>query len=227
MAPSKHARFSPSASSRWLSCPASVRLTDEAIGLGLVKEETNPSAELGTHAHHLAETALLSGKSLREVAGRFFDPTYQPLQAYIDFCSDLMAQADHFAVEARLEILPPHCYGTADFVAYIKPRRELVVCDLKFGLGRVNPRHNTQLRLYALGAYRNWVKDEVDWIRTVVVQPRLTLDPQEDAFLPAELELLEANAKRAIQLADNPQTKPRPGEHCRWCLASGTTCFEG
>ena len=57
--PDEHARLSPSAASRWISCPASVRLLE-----GLEQAPSSPYAAEGTKAHALAELRL-AGERLR------------------------------------------------------------------------------------------------------------------------------------------------------------------
>jgi len=49
MPPRAHARLSPSAAERWLTCPASVK-----VGEALPKPPTSRFAEEGTRAHALS-----------------------------------------------------------------------------------------------------------------------------------------------------------------------------
>lgn len=62
--------------------------------------------------------------------------------------------------------------GTGDFLAYNEKTATLDVVDLKYGYGAVDPRENTQLMLYALGAVKRYHNRKLDKVRLTVVQPR-------------------------------------------------------
>lgn len=114
-------------------------------------------------------------------------------------------------------------FGTADFVAYSRERREIHIVDLKYGKGVwVAARNNSQLLYYALGAALT-VDGPVSEIVMTIVQPRTKGDVERTATIDAvelvewSFKLLEAAA--ATQAPNAPQVA---GEHCKFCPAKGT-----
>ena len=64
--------------------------------------------------------------------------------------------ADRYWIEQEVDLAPldppTRMFGTVDFAAFIRRRRELHICDFKYGRGTfVAARDNPQLRYYALG----------------------------------------------------------------------------
>lgn len=201
----QHAKLAPSASSRWLACPGSIRLESK------VKAQLNEDydfggscAAKGTAAHALAEKCLLNGTDAGDYFGQTIDgflvdaDTVDAVQVYVDYCRAL-APADMLAKKLvlrnveesfKLTWLHPDIWGTNDFSAYNVMDHTLEVVDYKHGRGVVvEPDHNSQLMTYALGAmYGLWngqtettkkvisVYKMVESVRLTIVQPRAEHD---------------------------------------------------
>lgn len=113
----------------------------------------------------------------------------------------------------------PEGFGTADTIIY--GAGMLIVNDFKYGKGvRVDAKDNSQLKLYALGAYLK-LKDEyqINHIRMKISQPRLD-NFSEDDISPTELMDWAINtvAPKA-RLAFNGKGDFVAGDHCRFCRA--------
>lgn len=162
MAPSKHALLSPSSSARWVACPPSARLTE------FMPSETSPYAEEGTTAHYLCEQVVR--RSLPGWAGLPPAPmddlmgsdAYTPemkeaATLYADFIHGVYDSFPHtptLCVEQQVKMTRwvPECFGTCDCL--LIGDGILHVIDFKYGAGvPVSPVENTQMKLYALGAW--------------------------------------------------------------------------
>lgn len=174
---SEHARLSPSAASRWLVCPGSVRLSD------FFPDETSFSAAEGTFAHTIREKCLKEGKDATDFIGyteTVEDWTFEwkaedcdLLQTGIDWIRE---QPGDKRYEYRVDLgaWMPGQFGTLDTA--IIHGDLLTAFDLKWGRGvTVLADHNPQLMLYAAGlwsdlptAQRNTIKR----VRLIIDQPR-------------------------------------------------------
>ena len=134
-----HSELSASSASRWMNCPASVRLSRGT------PSEGSAYASEGTAAHELAARCLDESCEAVEFLGQTFngitvtEGMADGAQIYVDHCRRLIDFCDvhHIEHKVSLEALDPPVpmYGTADFIAYFAKRRELHVVDLKFGKG--------------------------------------------------------------------------------------------
>lgn len=240
----RHARLGPSSSDIWLSCPGAPGEWDKhpdrstTVTAGLAAKE-------GTLAHTLCEAAIQlqdipwkEGMKF-EVAGAEIVVTTEMLNAVSLYCTTIMSIADiasWVAVEKQLSYkwlwkdLPvDDLFGTTDFAAFAD--RVLYVIDFKFGRGKaVNVVGNTQLLLYALGAYGQLQKDrpdlagQIDFVSLAVVQPRAGGSPVRQWTIPVgELfywaySTLKPSVEEII-FAVEPLPL-RPGNHCFFCAAS-------
>ena len=172
---SEHARRSPSAAERWMTCPGSVALSD------YFPNESSFAAAEGTFAHHIREMCLREGKNAVDFIGytkQVEDWTFewQPedcdlLQFGIDWIRE---QPGKLLIEHRvdLEAWLPGDFGTLDTGIVFG---DMLTClDLKWGRGvTVQAENNSQLMLYAAGLWSDLPnREEIRRVRLIIDQPR-------------------------------------------------------
>ena len=180
-----HAKLSPSGAHRWMACPGSVVL--EAA----YPDSGSDYAREGSAAHELAAIVLEEdGDRASNYVGKkveFYDgddpvlwEVTEDMARHVDDYVKLVreyAQGGTLMVEQRLGIGhitgEEGAKGTSDVV--IVKGGELVVMDLKFGMGvKVDAAENPQLQLYALGALNEFdMLADFHTITMVIHQPRL------------------------------------------------------
>lgn len=231
-----HATLGASSASRWMACPGSVRLAEQAP-----PDQGNIHSFTGDAAHALAELALTKGadpslwlglplgKKGTEVV--VDEDMVDFVRTYVEHCRGYMVPGMQWWIEHRFDLgalnPPGPMFGTADFVAYDPTHRTLYVKDLKYGQGVVvEAVGNKQLRYYALGALISPAMKglAIDTVEMSIIQPRaqhpegvIRSDRMSfDDLLGFTYELLEA--ARATTAPDAPLVA---GSHCRWCRARG------
>lgn len=214
-----HARLSPSASSRWLTCPGSVHLIDTR---GPIKYESSGSAQRGSAIHEVAEKCLKKDKSADQFIGQtvlkylITQEDADIAQTYVDYVRRVPGD-QFYEQKVSVENILPDCYGTAD--AVVARPGHLIVIDLKTGSGeRIFAKDNTQLLIYALGAFYkyDWLYD-VERLTLVIIQPTLG-EPDEWSITKAQLMEFEQEliaAGRRIQ--EQPDLFVPESKACRWC----------
>ena len=236
--PDEHARLSPSAASRWISCPASVRLLE-----GLEQAPSSPYAAEGTKAHALAE---LSGRLLFQgLPPETYHRQYLQWEAMDPILSsyDLAEMKHHVAgwlnllksrveqhpqtqvlLEQRVQTGLPQCWGTAD--AILVAPGYLEILDLKYGSGvYVEAVENPQLMLYGVGALDYCdVMGEVDEVSMTIYQPRAGDGKPRTYTMPAAdlrawRDGLTGTAHEALH-SQQPSFGPSD-KACRWCPVAG------
>lgn len=236
---SKHALLSASSSYRWLRCTPSACLEQQ------FEDEQSPYAAEGTMAHALAETLLnrlLFDTNYDESEAEPVNYSREMTEAvsqYIDICMEKANEARkrsadaEIMVEARLDYSEwaPEGFGTGDLV--IVADEVLEVVDLKYGKGvPVSAINNSQMRLYALGAYAAYsLLYDIKTVKMTIVQPRLdsvTTDTMAIVDLLAWGESIKPVAKQAFE-GDGDCVA---GSHCGFCKvrhlcrALADTCLE-
>lgn len=235
-----HARLSPSAAHRWMSCPASLRASDQ------VHDGASESvyALEGTTAHELGEiracerfglcTPAYTVKRVKEWSAAAtengFDAEVQEdmeryMAEYCDFIAKVMDEhvEPNLFLEQRYETGVPEVWGTTD--AAIVSARRLDVVDLKYGMGvRINSDDNPQLMFYGLGALEQF--DLVGSIEVVVFwifQPRLGHVSRFEMSAEDLRTWRDMTAIPAARLALSDDAPFHPSESaCRFCPASGS-----
>ncbi|MEO6588963.1 MAG: DUF2800 domain-containing protein [Pyrinomonadaceae bacterium] len=189
--PGQHARLSPSSSKGWLACAG--RITMEAS----FPDAPNEHSDRGTACHDIA-ARVLTGEGV-EVADYLDDPILVSDEGeekrFVEFDEDLVAMTEGYVaeiralretseecwIEQRVEFSDwvdvPEQFGTADVIMLRKLAEsdayELAICDLKTGYHWVDAEENSQLMLYALGAYRRFdLSHDITSIRLMIYQPR-------------------------------------------------------
>lgn len=237
--PAAHAKLSPSASTRWISCPASIRMEQHAP-----KGGDSIYAREGTLAHALGEieaslrfglitkrkhTAAMRAWRKEFDAEGYPEGTLEEMQGHIKDYLDLIAERlqrepdSVLMLEQRMDSGIPTCWGTSDVVIVSPTHIEII--DLKYGAGlAVSAWGNSQLRIYGLGALRTYgdLLGVIQRVYMTVFQPRLESRSTED-LTPAELlAWRDETVLPAAELALGPDAPFGPSESaCRWCPAAG------
>lgn len=229
-----HAILSPSASSRWLKCPASVRMARD-----LPPQEESVYAREGTQFHTLAELTgrhrLLDGDAAEyerdyldwalETDADWHEDQLQYLEDFILFLEECLEEEEgsQLFLEVRVDTGIPGCWGTADAIIVYSDR--LRVIDIKYGAGqRVSALENSQARLYGLGALKTVVHDPltIQTITNTIWQPRMD-NISEETLTRRELLKWAESVRPVAALALTEEAPFGPSEDaCRWCPVAGT-----
>lgn len=221
----KHALLGASSSARWLVCTPSARLE------AMFPDEQSPYAAEGTVAHDLAESILrhkLEGKKAPKLDD-YSTEMVEAVNRYVDICEEKVNEARarssdaEVMIEAKLDFSRwvPEGFGTGDMV--IVADGILEVIDLKYGKGvPVSAVENTQMRLYALGAYDvNEFLYDVKTVRMTIVQPRLDSVSTDEMALEELLDWGE-EIKPIAQRAFRGEGDCTPCDYCNFCKARHT-----
>ncbi|MGV8846402.1 DUF2800 domain-containing protein [Tessaracoccus sp.] len=234
--PDEHARLSPSAAERWLSCPASVLLSTQ------YPHGSSVWADEGTTAHTMGElkaqlylldlpepqrrravTKLALHRQYVTSQGYDLEEMEEHTDAYVEHLAVLLQEEPAaLFLEQRLQTGIPMCWGTGDAIL-VSPLRIRVV-DLKYGKGiMVGAYENPQLMLYGVGALERYgdVVGDIEEVSVTIFQPRLEhvstfslpaadLVAWRDSLLPVAAEALQPGAHFG------PSEKA-----CRFCPAAG------
>lgn len=224
-----HALLSPSASHRWLHCPAAPRLEEG------IKDEGSDYAAEGTLAHAYCAMKLKNFLGLstdgekEEIAALQEKYGTGEMAEYTDTYATIVLEKYNAAraatpdaqllVETRLDFSDyvPEAFGTADAIIIADGTME--VFDFKYGKGvKVSAVENPQMMIYALGAYARFAFEyRIDNLRATIVQPRID-NLSEYEITVEELTAWAANvltpaAEKAYK-GEGPQT---PGAWCQFC----------
>ena len=241
----KHAQLSPSSAERWMVCPGSVALTKD------LPNTSSAFADEGTCAHFLASVCLDNGKDASSYLSReivitdtgehFASDTYEKpryslivgddfadyVQDYVDYVREVRDSTKgvlHVEQRLRLDGVTGEedSYGTSD--AVIVTADELIVIDLKFGMGvQKVAENNPQLMIYGLASLDKYglVQDFKD-VRVVIHQPRLK-HVSEAVYNVDELEEFRKEVAVASAETEKPNATLVPDEDaCRFCRAKAT-----
>jgi hypothetical protein len=231
-----HALLSASASKRWLTCTPSARL--EAT---LPEPKRAPGSfdfsQEGTLAHSLAEIKLRL--HFNQIGHDEYDREIQIIQANQYYTDELVDYVDNYVLYVRSQIgesdtplfeqrvdfsdWVPDGFGTADVV--ILSQHSIRVIDLKFGKGvPVSAQDNTQLRLYALGAWSKFKEDfpEIKEVSYTIHQPRLDSISTDGTSIAKLVDWATYFVKPKAKKAWSGSGDFIPGDHCQFCRAKAT-----
>ena len=218
-----HSPVGASSSKRWMSCPASVRLSEG------IENKSSDYAKEGTRAHEFAEFCLEKGIDPLEFIGKEFQdlPVSEEMAEAIKIYTDYLlkeSKGKELEIETKfcLDRIDKDLFGTND-ACIVDPFISMNIIDLKYGKGlKVNAEENTQLMYYALGVWDGECED----ITLTIVQPRR---PDSEGNCIHEwktngdrLRKFEKELKEAVSKTRDPKCKPVAGDHCRFCLAAPT-----
>jgi len=231
-----HAILSASGSKRWLSCTPSARLEATLPEQKKAPGSFDHSAE-GTLAHTLAEVKLRF--QLNQIGQEEYDNEVQKVKESEYYNEELEEYVDNYVVYVRSQISEhdrplfeqrvdfsdwvPDGFGTADVVLLSK--HSIRVLDLKFGRGiPVSAIDNTQLRLYALGAYAKFKEEypEIKEVHYTIVQPRLDSISSDVTTLTKLLDWANYYVKTKAKKAWTGTGEFVPGDWCQFCRAKAT-----
>ena len=232
-----HAALSASGSHRWLLCTPSALLERQ------FPDTTSEAAREGTLAHEICElkarqklfkkgeTGFMAKAAITKELNKLRkDPLYaDEMEEHTDsYAEELDALAlgfterPYIALETRLDLSEwiPEGFGTADCIMI--GGDTLLVADFKYGKGvKVEAEGNTQMQLYALGAWAKFsLLYDIHLVRMVIIQPRLSVNPSVWELTTKELQAFGQFAKERARLAIEGKGDFCPGEEqCRFCRA--------
>lgn len=234
--PNEHALLSPSAAERWISCPASIRLSER------IPDEGSVYAQEGTIAHTRAE--LLASRAFGKMSEQQYSTALKEWRAaalehvteeqtvemaehahgYVRFLTDRMAAHPGMEImlERRVDTGIERCWGTGDAILFTSDHVEIV--DFKYGVGvSVSAVENPQMKLYGLGALDLVTEflGDPETVSLCIYQPRKDSVSVYDTT-PDELRAWreEIRPRAAEALGDNAEFGPSE-KACRWCPAAG------
>lgn len=227
----KHALLSASSAERWLNCTPSARLAE------IYEDTTSPYAAEGTLAHDLGE--LILQLELKIITKRKFNSEFNKIKEHemyyegmiddVEDYTNYVIETYHEAVaktkdtfislEERLDYSTyvPEGFGTGDCIIIADGEMEII--DLKFGKGvEVSPVNNSQLKLYALGAYEKYgFIYGVEKITMTIAQVRLNNISSWTITANMLEEWAENELKDKAQVAYEGKGETIPGPWCTFC----------
>lgn len=243
-----HARLSPSASKRWMTCPGSIKFVERLN----IKDVPSKYASEGTVAHDVHEKCLLSGDDADSHIGRKMtvdgfkftvtESMAEAVQTSLDYIRERIADHEDwgYTAELRVEVraslkylaIPGLDGGTSDVVLLVWDGDTLVeieIIDYKHGAGvAVEAEHNTQALCYALGSAQP-VEQHIDDntnIRVTISQPRaMHKDGPIRTWEITPVELFKWQQHELIPCAEATLEEDAPlvpsDDGCRFCPAAG------
>lgn len=228
--PTKHLKYGGSTMARTTACAAWVNLSK-----GIPRGPTSEAAELGTALHDAMEWVKGdNSRRARDAEGCTFNgieitpdmvvdklnPAFFALQ-----CLCINYDITNFVLEPFVELIPDLAGGSIDFLGVSADGKTAVVADYKFGYNLVDPTENAQLLFYALCADADPAVNEmfkhVENIVFAIIQPN---DQGEDDMRTwtapiTRLDAFEDEVAAAIKKAEDGDTTPNAGSHCKFCPA--------
>jgi hypothetical protein len=226
-----HALLSPSASNIWLKCPGMPKLAQD------VPYQVSEAAANGTLVHQMVEAQLkdrLDNITLEdyylnkeENIEDFIITIDQSMidcaKVYVDYVRKRQKELEgKLLIEERVSIeeISQNVWGTAD--ALIIGKNRLVVCDLKSGKFPVDPKNNTQLMIYGLGALSRYGNEDTT-LELTIVQPRsFSPDGPIRSWDISATDLVDWGfgfLKEATDACEREKPELVFGDHCRFCNA--------
>ena len=224
-----HALLSASGSHRWMACPPSARLEE------CCQNKESDAAKEGTVAHELCElkvkVQLGEDVSMSEYEALKENPLFTKemdacTNIYADYCIDTAKEENGLPlieVELDLSSYIPEGFGTVDCV--IVSEKTLHVIDFKYGRGvEVSPVENSQLMIYALGAYDLYSPIyDFENVKLTIVQPRRSAEPKTWECDVQHLLDFAGKLKPIADLAFKGGGEFAPSEHtCLFCKVKYT-----
>jgi len=205
-----HARASASAAYRWMACPGSIQLSEQAP-----EQAGSIYAEEGTAAHAKGAEAIT-----KTMCGTD-DPAVNTYIGYVRSMSQPGQRMIEVDLTPALSRLHPDLGGTAD--CGIIGHDWIEVVDYKHGAGMfVEAEDNLQLKIYALGLLLTVNKPGIKLVRATIIQPRIEGTEPIRTWEFSAYDLLEFAAD-LVTAAERTTLGPpilKSGSHCRFCPAA-------
>lgn len=223
-----HAKFSPSASDKWINCPGYIKLLGKVKEL-FGEEESSEAAAEGTAAHEVAEKILKARNPTRALREADIDTDLKAaLEYYIDMVEDILDEKHKAGLNPKLFVeqgmqLCEGLGGTADTI--IVHDEGIVVVDYKHGQRVYVDPSSTQLQIYGYLAAQNMEIQGIPRgiIELFVVQPRyLEKDVPRVRRVKCDLEEFIIDTGHLINKAmSNAEIGDEfvSGKHCLFCDA--------
>jgi hypothetical protein len=208
-----------------MACTPSARWED------LEPQSSSVFAEEGTLAHEVSEVMLRSQLKLISPQKRtselsrlknnplFSGDMLKHAENYKDYIFELIDTYSHTSVEARVDFSTyvPDGFGTCD--AVVIRDGVMHVVDYKYGMGvRVTAYNNSQLQLYAVGAYLgNALLYNITEVSMHIYQPRLDHISVSGISVKDLLTWAENEVKPKALIATSGEGDPVTGDHCKFC----------
>ena len=235
-----HALLSASGSKRWLTCTPSARLEATLPETKKPPGSFDFSAE-GTMAHSLGEIKLRL--YYNQIGREEYEAKYEEIKNHPIYKKytpneqeDFEANVDNYVLYVRSQIGEGDTplfeqrvdfsdwvndgFGTADVV--ILSEHSIRVIDLKFGKGiPVSAQDNSQLRLYALGAYSKFKETfpNIKEVSYTIHQPRLDSISTDGTSISKLIDWADYFVKAKAKKAWAGSGEFVPGDHCGFCRA--------
>lgn len=232
----KHALLSASHAARWLACPPSARLEEkfkETCGF----QDSSVYAEEGTLAHEFAELRLRwltsqigsvdYASSLEKLRSHklYSEEIEEQIEKYTSYVLESFEHAKTIVpdpvlfIEEKLDFshIVEEGFGTGDSGIIADGIMEVI--DLKYGKGvKVEACENPQLKLYALGALRNYeMLYDIHTVRLTIVQPRIDNIVSWDISVKVLHKWAHETVKPIAEKAYVGKGIQKAGEHCKFC----------
>lgn len=220
-----HAQYSPSASERWVNCPASIPLS-----IGCPPSPESEAARLGTNAHTLLEYRLKGKPETRSLrASLGFTPDMDKavdsaVKAVTKFYQATNKKNTQVLVEEKADLRPifkADFWGTAD-VQIVEEWGVLHVIDYKHGIGKaVDAEENFQGLAYTLAIAHKYHYN-FDHYKFSIIQPRAPHRKgaiRSWAFGLNRLLRQKDIFARAIEESQKQNPEIRAGSWCFFCPA--------
>jgi hypothetical protein len=211
----QHAKLSPSSSSRWLTCTASVEASKAYENKG------NAASQWGTACHALGELSLKGQQidCIKNIEGVDVDKEMiDTAEEYADYCRALMPPSSVVLIEERFDLsfIAPDTFGTGDFS--VLNDKHLHIVDLKTGHGIVHAKENTQLMLYALGAIHE-LEDifDIETVTLHIAQGRANHYDMWETTYEELMEFQDFAKEQAGRILSGDTTFSPEKKACQWC----------
>ena len=210
-----------SASSRWIACPASARLSE-----GVPFEPSGEAAQIGTAIHALAEKCFGTGEKADAYLGKSVEgitmtqENIEFAQAHIDHITNLKSELGAVKVEQYVTVIDDadiKLGGTADVIGF--GNGILEIADLKTGRVYVDA-DSSQMKIYALGTLAKIKSKPVETVRLSIIQPHSGDTRTHTMTVDELIQWRNETLLPAIMEASNKDSQPKPSSNaCRYCPA--------